>query len=320
MKKAILKHGDSYDYSEVDYVHSQSKVTIICKIHGDFQQIPNAHLQGKGCKHCGNERHSNKLRKNTEIFIENALQKHGDTYDYAEVNYNKNCEKVIIICKKHGKFLQSPQSHLNGNGCKTCAIENKSNRRRSNTNEFIEKSKKIHGETYDYSKIEYISTKEYVTIICKKHGSFLQTPPSHLSGFGCPFCKNKTEWKLYENLKNVYSSLENQFKKEWCKRKNRLPFDFCIPEKKIIIELDGLQHFKQVSVWKPPEEQYKLDKFKEQCANTNGYSTIRLLQEDVFFNKYDWLTELCHSIDDISNSENITNIYLCKNNEYQYYL
>ena len=209
---------------------------------------------------------------------------------------------------------------MSGNGCKTCAIEKKSIKQRSNTYEFIEKSKKIHGETYDYSKVEYETTKENVTIICKKHGNFLQTPPSHLSGYGCPFCKNKTEWKLYEKLKNIYSSLENQFKKDWCKKKNNLPFDFCIPEKKIIIELDGLQHFKQVSVWKSPEQQFKLDKFKEKCANENGYSTIRLLQEDVFFDRYDWITELCQSIDNISNSDNITNIYLCKNDEYNLYL
>ena len=67
-----------------------------------------------------------------------------------------------------------------------------------------------------------------------------------------------------------------------------LPFDFCIEELKIILELDGRQHFEQVMNWKTPEEQYENDKYKEKCANENGYSIIRLLQEDVFNEKYDF--------------------------------
>jgi very-short-patch-repair endonuclease len=90
----------------------------------------------------------------------------------------------------------------------------------------------------------------------------------------------------------------------------------CIPENKIIIELDGRQHFEQVLNWSSPEEQYENDKYKEKCANNNGYSTIRLLQEDVLYDEYNWLEELKNAIEKIKNEKIIQNIYMCKNNEY----
>jgi hypothetical protein len=95
-----------------------------------------------------------------------------------------------------------------------------------------------------------------------------------------------------------------------------LPFDFCIPEYKIIIELDGPQHFQQISNWSSPEEQFENDKYKETCANDNSYSVIRLLQEDVFYDTYDWVKELCETIEEIKNGDEVVNVYLCKNGEY----
>ena len=111
--------------------------------------------------------------------------------------------------------------------------------------------------------------------------------------------------------------MTSQFRQNWCKRKR---YDFCIPEDKIIIELDGVQHFIQVGNWSPPEKQFEIDKYKEKCANENQYSIIRLLQEDVFFNKYDWTKEIRDTIEKIKLNKTIQNIYLCKNNEYEKYL
>lgn len=95
-----------------------------------------------------------------------------------------------------------------------------------------------------------------------------------------------------------------------------MPFDFCIPEHKIIIELDGIQHFQQISNWSSPEEQFENDKYKEKCANDNGYSVIRILQEDVFYDTYDWSKELCNAIEELKNGNKIDIKYLCKNGEY----
>ena len=92
-----------------------------------------------------------------------------------------------------------------------------------------------------------------------------------------------------------------------------MPFDFVLEDKKIIIELDGPQHFKQISNWQSPQKTQQNDKYKMKCANNNGYSIIRLLQEDVFYDTYDWLKELINNIKSINKTQNI---FMCKNNEY----
>jgi len=129
------------------------------------------------------------------------------------------------------------------------------------------------------------------------------------------FCKHKTEEKLYNIIKRKLPTIISQFKQDWCKRIFHLPFDFCIPEHNIIIELDGAQHFRQISNWSSPEEQLKNDKYKEKCANDNGYLIIRILQKDVLDDIYNWEGELFDSIEKIKNGYN-KNIYLCKNGEY----
>jgi very-short-patch-repair endonuclease len=137
------------------------------------------------------------------------------------------------------------------------------------------------------------------------------------TGYWCPFCNNKTEGKFYKIMKEIYPSLIYQLREEWCKNISYLPYDFCIPNLKIIIELDGPQHFKQIMNWKTPEEQFQRDKYKQQCANENNYSVIRIIQNDVLLEKYNWLKELCETIEKLKNGDNIANVYLCKNGEYE---
>jgi len=151
---------------------------------------------------------------------------------------------------------------------------------------------------------------------CNDKDGFDSSLNNIVAGNGCPYCKNKTELKLYDALNLIYPSIIRQFKQEWCKKKMCLPFDYCIPELKIIIELDGPQHFIQVSNWLSPEETSENDLFKEKCANENNYSMIRIIQEDVFNDTYNWLAKLLSSIEEIKNGDNVENHYLCENNEY----
>jgi very-short-patch-repair endonuclease len=140
---------------------------------------------------------------------------------------------------------------------------------------------------------------------------------SHITnGTWCPFCVNKTEQNLYDKLVLIYPELIQQYKVEWCKNIKYLPFDFCIEKYKIIIELDGIQHFEQVSNWKSPEKNQEKDKFKMKCANDNNYSVIRILQEDVFYDTFDWINEIKQAIQKIIDDKIIQNIFICKNNEY----
>jgi very-short-patch-repair endonuclease len=319
IQNAIKIHGDLYDYSKVDYKKNKSKVIITCKKHGDFSQKPNGHLGGMGCFKCGREACTDKLKKTQEKFIQESIAKHGYKYDYSKTVYNTIDTKIIIICKIHGEFEQTPYAHIIGQGCFTCGRISCGEKLMSSAEEFIEKSNIIHGDKYDYSKVEYKGNKQKVIILCKIHGEFLQIPNSHLSGQGCPCCINKTEGKILEKLTQIYPTIIRQFKQEWCKKIKNLPFDFCIQEYKIIIELDGPQHFQQISNWSSAEEQFENDKYKEKCANDNGYSVIRILQEDVFYDTYDWLKELCETIEEIKNGDEIANFYLCKNDEYSIY-
>lgn len=137
----------------------------------------------------------------------------------------------------------------------------------------------------------------------------------------CPICKNKTEKKLFEYLKIKHDLVTTQFKQIWCKNddtKRQFPFDFVFDN--IIIELDGGQHFFQVRDWKTPEETRARDVYKMKCANEHEYSVIRILQNDVFKDTYDWKNELELNIQKIITDKFIQNIYMCKNNEYEPYI
>lgn len=123
IKRALEVHGDIYDYSLVNYENSKKKIKIRCLKHNIFEQLPNNHLNGKGCKMCNHERASDEKKKGRDQFIKEAIQVHGDKYDYSLVEYKNGKTKVKIICEKHDVFKQRPISHLNGHGCSKCRYD-----------------------------------------------------------------------------------------------------------------------------------------------------------------------------------------------------
>ena len=204
IEKARKVHGNKYDYSKVEYVNARTNVTIICPIHGEFPQTPSNHLSGRGCDKCGNNKMKLLFSSNTEEFITKARKIHGDKYDYSKVEY-KGCDiPVTIICPIHGEFPQTPSNHLSGRGCDKCGNNKMKLLFSSNTEEFITKARKIHGDKYDYSKVEYKGCDIPVTIICPIHGEFPQTPSNHLSGRGCDKCGNN-------KMKLLFSSNTEEF-------------------------------------------------------------------------------------------------------------
>jgi len=108
-------HGDTYIYDLVIYKGNKIKITIICRIHGKFEQEAKSHIMGHGCDHCGEG-----AELTTEEFIKRAQLIHGDLYIYNETIYIRSNKSVIIIYKKHGKFKQTPNGHLCGRGCSKC--------------------------------------------------------------------------------------------------------------------------------------------------------------------------------------------------------
>lgn len=149
-------------------------------------------------------------------FIWKAIQIHGYKYNYRKVDY-KNCkEKVCIICPKHGEFWQTPDKHLQGQKCPKCSNKIISEKLCNDIYYFIKKAKEVHGNKYDYSKVEYINNSTKVCIICPKHGEFYQLPSNHLKGYGCYKCcglkKTNSDFinqaKLVHGDKYDYSKVE----------------------------------------------------------------------------------------------------------------
>ena len=183
IKKAREIHGDRYDYSKVKYVNYKTKVEIICPEHGEFYMTPNNHLQKHGCPTCKTWIVQKHHKKDKNTFVKECDNIFNNKYNYEYFEYIKSSVKGKVICPEHGEFWITPNNHLRGYGCPVCGGS-----KRSNTNEFVEKSKKIHGDRYDYSKVEYVNNKTKVCIVCPEHGDFWQKPCSHLNGQGCPKC------------------------------------------------------------------------------------------------------------------------------------
>ena len=148
-----------------------------------------------------------KEKYTTEIFIKKANLKHHNKYDYSKVDYVDSKTKVCIICPKHGEFWQLPSKHLSGDGCKYCGYEKLHIIKKKKTEKFISDAKKVWGEKYDYSKVEYVNNQTKVCIICPKHGEFWQTPANHLYGYeGCKECNND----LIFNTENFIKYAKNK--------------------------------------------------------------------------------------------------------------
>lgn len=121
ISRCLGVHGDRYDYSMVEYVGADASVCIICKKHGAFSQRAVSHMRGKGCPKCGIEDRVSRRTMATEEFIRRSNDIHGHRYNYDEIEYKNIMTKVKIICDKHGCFYQSPNIHLKGSGCPSCA-------------------------------------------------------------------------------------------------------------------------------------------------------------------------------------------------------
>lgn len=190
-------HGTRYDYRLVSYRGSHEPVTVICPMHGPFDVAPGHHKNGVGCRHCyfdGN-------RKKLADFILRAESAHpGGRYDYSLVPEDfKLQDKVPIRCLVHGLvFEQTASAHVAGHtGCTECRssklLGGRSNIGAYKTSEalqqdFVARAKAIHGDSYDYSQVDYRGASRKVKIICSLHGPFLQSAGNHLRGNQCPDC------------------------------------------------------------------------------------------------------------------------------------
>lgn len=349
IKKSKIVHGEKYDYSKVNYVNDKIKISIICKMHGIFEQRPSCHMKGQNCPKCNFNKLHSLNTKSTSDFINDAIKIHNNLYDYSKSFYKNNKTKINIVCKIHGEFLQLPNNHLNGSrcpkcqgnfiydklefikkanvihknkynyefadyrnvkskikilckthgffnqfannhlrgsGCKKCSIINSSKIKSKNQDFIINSFIKTHGNRYDYNNVVYKNIKTKVNILCKKHGMFKQHPYTHIKGSGCPKCKiSKGEIKIknFLDLNKIYHIYQKSF--ENCRNPKTnccLKFDFYIPDKNILIEYDGEQHFKCSKVGKHTTTSEELealqfrDNLKTKYAFENNFKLIRI--------------------------------------------
>ncbi len=178
IERANKVHNNKYDYSQVNYVVASQNVTIICPVHGPFEQTPASHITNKsGCYSCARV-------KSVEQILQEIHTAHGNLYKYNINSPIKGEEQIEIICSIHGPFTQRLSSHIEGYGCPHCAAEE----RRLTSPEFIRRSWLQHSGKFDYSKTVYTTSSTSVEIICPVHGPFSTNPSNHMRGSDCPNC------------------------------------------------------------------------------------------------------------------------------------
>ena len=297
------KHQNKYDISNVKFINWITKIELECEFHGKFSITP-AHLkEGKGCRECGIIKRAKTQSKPIDEFIAQANEVHDFKYDYSKAVYNGARRNLIIICKIHGEFNQTPGNHIKGQGCPDCGIIETANKLSITLEEFLSRSHEIHGEIYDYSKVELVNASTKVEIICRTHGSFFQDPEHHiLRKHGCPRCVNKREGELAITLSKL-GIVHRQYKIE------NKRYDFFLPEYNIIIERDGEQHYrgflqddrKTLSL----DYQIENDRIKTELAERHGYKLYRI---PYWLDEEDIRTEISNILKDNPTYPNIPNI------------
>lgn len=195
-------YGEKLDYSEVNYQSCNKYITLICKTHGRYKQMPQNHFKSMGCKQC----YSQSLCKSNEKFIEEAKSKHNSKYDYSFCKYIKNNIKVTVICPTHGAYYQTPQDHLKGNGCNRCSLSKgelqimqflQQNNIAYSTQHIFPECKNINCLPFDFYLPEYNLCVEFQGI---DHYQLIERSKSY-----------------EKNLKNHQSRLKNdQIKRNFC--------------------------------------------------------------------------------------------------------
>jgi very-short-patch-repair endonuclease len=224
----------------VEYKNNYTKIKLICPIHGEFKVRPNDHLsKNVGCNKCNNAGFAKKRNIGYSI-IDKFNKKHNFRYNYSLMEYNGADVKIDIICPSHGVFKQTPHHHLNGHGCRKCC-----RLYTPTSEEFINESRKINGDKYDYSLVKYKNNRTKIKLICPIHGEFKVRPNDHKDKkSGCPICCESKGEKIIRNFlneNNLNFMPQKRFKN--CRDIRPLPFDFYLYKLNICIEYDGEQHY-----------------------------------------------------------------------------
>lgn len=299
IRQSILRYGDKgFDYSQVNYVNTHTKVSIICNHHGAFSVRPVKHLHNNQlCPVCTEEeRLQDAARfKSLDQLIEHCSNVHQCAFDYVSIDTSDNAFNIITTnsklkcyCSLHGTFIQTVNKHIyQRTGCPQCGNERSRMLRVKSTQQFIQDAIRVQGNVYQYDNVKYVNAHTLVAITCSEHGDFYQSPANHiLKEQGCPLCSSSSperiisQWLTEHNIVHIH-----QYKDNECSGVNDKPlrFDFFLPHNGIIIEYDGIYHFQPI-VHNQDEELANIafnnsqihDNIKNQYAKDNDYVMVRI--------------------------------------------
>jgi len=279
IKKAILMHGDRYDYRKVNYSGSAEKITIICELHGEFRQGASSHLSGSNCPTCSKISRKIHAAKSKGPTVIARLAKKFQNLNFEMAEYLSWNKKIVVICPSHGKFYKSPKDILRSkSGCPKCGDVSGGNAQRLTKDKFIIRAAALHKDKYNYDKVEFSLTHDTIMVGCKC-GEFEQKVYSHLSGVGCPKCCN-TFSKPEQEVREFIQTLGFNPKKLRIKDgKGYREIDIFIEERKIGIEFNGVRFH---------SDEFKSKIYhihKTQLAESKGISLIHIWENDWKYKK-----------------------------------
>jgi hypothetical protein len=287
LAKVPEKVLSQFDFSKAVYHGALKPVTgIVCPDHGEFKQYP-AQLRKAGslCPSCGDVVRRTKLRSTQEEFLIAARRAHGERFTYDRAVYRRNTEKVTVTCRQHGDFPISPQNLYAGKGCPVCAnstrgrrLDPQSSVRAAATRiasyafSFEQNARKIHGDAYDYSTVNYDGMKKKVIITCRKHGPFEQTPGHHLKRkHGCPRCSHHLS-RAEDDIAKFVSIFTPIIQRDRSVVRPK-ELDIYIPEKKVAIEYCGMYWHSHANMAEEKEGRLRHFEKHQECLRAG----VRLL-------------------------------------------
>lgn len=268
IKKSIKVHGNKYDYSETEYINLKTPIKI--KYNNiAYMQLPSNHLKGF--------KPENNKKMSREEFINKAVKKHGNKYDYSLLNF-KNVRGKIKVIYNNVVYEQFAYAHLAGKCPERPPI--------MKTNEqFILESKKVHGDLFDYSLVEYTGNHNKVNIIYNDK-VYKQSAIDHIRGIypdGCGLSDSRGVRVIKKILNDNNVKYVNEYSYSDCRHINILKFDFYLPEYDILIEYDGRQHFESYDYFGGVlsyELTKKRDEIKNKYVMKNNINLIRISYKD----------------------------------------
>lgn len=289
IKKIVNEiHNGKYNVSKVVYTGYKNKFTLVCPEHGDFL-LDIEHLQRRqGCPKCRYDKSRESNTRTIDLVLNEAKNVHGDKYDYSLITeYKSDRIKYPIIChekgkdgNEHGIFLQTMNNHIKGKqGCPICGKFKSAEHRKLTFEEIIKRAKQAHPlENYIYHQESYNGVENKMVITCPIHGDFQQKVSNHIQlGQGCPECKKTAlEREVELLLKDNNFEYIYEYRAQWLGIQS---LDYYLPDYKIAIECQGIQHFEatnfngknnEIEMQKKLENVIKLDETKkEKCKKNN---------------------------------------------------